>query len=109
MRRKSRLSGQMATVGQVHVAAVIVVGLLTWAGSALLLDAWLRRRPRSSLSRASSLVSSIAIISLSTAYSINAAWIQPPRPWTDITRRPHSGRWMPRSSRGGMAWWLGQG
>jgi hypothetical protein len=33
----------------VHVAALIVVGLLTWAGSTLLLDAWWRRGRRSDL------------------------------------------------------------
>jgi hypothetical protein len=33
----------------VQVAAVIVVGLLTWAGSTLLLDAWWRRRRRPDL------------------------------------------------------------
>jgi hypothetical protein len=32
-----------------HVAAVIAVGLLTWAGSTLLLDAWWRRQKRPDL------------------------------------------------------------
>jgi hypothetical protein len=32
-----------------HVALLIVVGLLTWAGSTLLLDAWWRRQRRPGL------------------------------------------------------------